>query len=57
MTVQKTYSSQKVYGAVAYLRANQSTGDYAKKKLFVIKADGSSASITNARHFKPREFS
>ena len=51
------YSGKKVYGAVAYLQANESSGDYAEKKgLFVIKATGSSASIINGEGFKAKVF-
>ena len=52
------YKDKKVYGAVAYLKANGSSDIYAEKqKLFVIKAAGSSSSITNAKNFKPKVFS
>lgn len=52
------YKNKKVYGAVAYLKANAGSDKYAKKqKLFVIKATGSSASITNSENFKPKVFS
>ncbi|MDE0151257.1 MAG: hypothetical protein OXK80_02010 [Bdellovibrionales bacterium] len=51
------YKNSKIYGAVAYLKANADSDKYAeKKKLFVIRATGSSASITNAKNFKPRNF-
>ena len=37
------HKGKKVYGAVAYLKANQNSGEYAEKQgLFVIKATGSS---------------
>ena len=46
-----------IYGAVAYLRADQSSDIHAEKQgLFVIKAIGNSASITNAKNFKPKVF-
>ena len=49
---------KKVYGAVAYLKAKGGSKSYAEEqKLFVIRAVGSSASITNAKDFKPRSFS
>ena len=52
------YRDKKIYGAIAYLKANQGSARYAEKqKLFVIKATGSSASITNAKNFKPKAFS
>ncbi len=52
------YKNKKIYGAIAYLKSNQSSDDYAKKqKLFVIKATGSSASIINEKGFRPRIFS
>ncbi|MDE0150871.1 MAG: hypothetical protein OXK80_00020 [Bdellovibrionales bacterium] len=51
------YKDSKIYGAVAYLKANADSDKYAeKKKLFVIRATGSSASITNAKNFKPKNF-
>ena len=51
------YKDKKVYGAVAYLKANAGSGRYTEKqKLFVIKATGSSASITNSKRFKPKNF-
>ena len=46
------------YGAVAYLRADQESEIYAERRgFFVIRATGSSASITNAEGFRPRDFS
>ncbi len=46
-----------MYGAVAYLKADESADRYAEGQgLFVIRATGSSASITNAENFKPRTF-
>ena len=51
------YSGKKVYGAVAYLQANESSEIYAERKgLFVIKATGSSASIINDEGFKAKVF-
>ena len=47
-----------IYGAVAYLRAEEEAGRYAEKQgLFVIRATGSSASIINKKGFKPKAFS
>ena len=52
------YKDKKVYGAVAYLKVKGGSKSYAEEqKLFVIRAVGSSASITNAKDFKPRSFS
>jgi len=52
------YRDKKVYGAVAYLRTQDSSEIYSEKNgLFVIKATGSSASITNKKDFKPKVFS
>ncbi len=46
------------YGAVAYLRAEQKSEIYARHRgFFVIRATGSSASITNEDDFRPRDFS
>ena len=51
------YRDRKVYGAVAYLRADESSDEYAEGRgLFVIRATGSSASITNPEDFTPRVF-
>ena len=53
----KEYKDRKIYGAVAYLKADEYTDKYsAKQGLFVIRATGSSASITNEENFKPIEF-
>ena len=53
----KEYKDRKIYGAVAYLKADEYTGRYSEKQgLFVIRATGSSASITNKENFKPTEF-
>ena len=52
------YKSKKIYGAVAYLKADQNSDSYAQKGgLFVIRATGSSASITNKQEFIPKDFS
>ena len=51
------YRDKKVYGAVAYLRTQDSADVYSEKQgLFIIKATGSSASITNQENFKPKLF-
>ncbi|MCZ0932320.1 MAG: hypothetical protein OXJ52_04105, partial [Oligoflexia bacterium] len=47
-----------IYGAVAYLRAEEEAARYSEKQgLFVIRATGSSASIINRKGFKPKSFS
>ena len=52
------YKDKKIYGAIAYLKLYQSADHYAMKKgLFVIKAIGDSACITNKENFKPFDFS
>ena len=52
------YKSAKIYGSVAYLKANQHSASFAEKQgLFVIKAVGGSALLVNSVHFKPKEFS
>ena len=54
----REYKDNIIYGAVAYLKANQSSSKYAGKQgLFVIRATGSSASIINDKNFKPKNFS
>ena len=51
------YRDRTVYGAVAYLKADEKSEVYAERKgLFVIRATGSSASITNRDRFQPRAF-
>ncbi len=52
------YKDDKIYGAVAYLKEDQSSAKYAEKQgLFVIRATGSSSSIINKKNFKPKIFS
>ena len=52
-----TYAAHRVYGAVAYLKSHESVNVYAGRQgLFVIRATGSSASITNPDGFTPRSF-
>ena len=52
------YRGKKVYGAVAFLKVNQSSNTYAEKSgLFVIRATGNSSSIINQANFKPKAFS
>ncbi len=51
------YKNKRVYGAMAYLKANRGADRNAMKKgLFVIRATGSSASITNPKNFRPAVF-
>ena len=51
------YRGKRLYGGVAYLRADGSSDAYAERQgLFVIRATGSSASITNGDRFTPRTF-
>ena len=51
------YASRRIYGAVAYLKAYQGSDVRAERLgLFVIRATGSSASITNRDGFTPRTF-
>lgn len=51
------HKDKKIYGAVAYLKANESSDSYSEKQgLFVIRATGSSASISNPPDFKPKVF-
>ena len=53
----REYAARRVYGAVAYLEAHESaTAHAARQGLFVIRATGSSAGITNAGDFTPRTF-
>lgn len=49
------YVGNRIYGAVAYLREEESAARYAEKEgLLVIRATGNSAVITNAADFTPR---
>ena len=51
------YAEHAIYGAVAYLKAHQESDVRAERLgLFVIRATGSSASITNREEFEPRMF-
>ena len=51
------YAERRIYGAVAYLKAYQESEVRAERLgLFVIRATGSSASITNREGFTPRTF-
>ena len=51
------YKLFKVYGAIAFIREEESSAIYAEKNgLWVIKATGKSASIINKVDFKPRSF-
>lgn len=52
------YKGKAIYGAVAYLRAEEEANKYAEKQgLFVIRATGDSASLINKKDFKPKAFS
>ena len=56
-TYRPLYRSKKIYGAVAYLKADKSVQVHAERQgLFVIRATGSSASIVNDTEFVPRVF-
>ena len=51
------YKDKKVYGGVAYIKANEGTSRKAEKDgLFVIRATGDSASIINEENFCPKAF-
>ena len=51
------YAGRRIYGAAAYLKAYQESDVRAERLgLFVIRATGSSASITNRHEFTPRAF-
>ncbi len=51
------YQRDRVYGAMAYLRADESAAVFAERQgLFVIRATGDSASIINKDSFRPRSF-
>ena len=51
------YHGKTVYGAVAFLKADESVQVHAMRQgLFVIRATGDSASIVNDEQFRPRVF-
>ncbi|MDE0518925.1 MAG: hypothetical protein OXH36_05155 [Bdellovibrionales bacterium] len=53
-----SYRGKIIYGAVAYLRVDESASKYAERQgLFVIKATGNSAHLINKEGFKPKVFS
>ena len=53
----RQYADKKIYGGVAYIRADAGSAKLAAKRgLFVIRAVGESASIINSPNFKPRSF-
>ena len=53
----REYADKKVFGAVAYLKENSGSVKYSmRKKLFVIRATGSSSSILNDKRFRPKVF-
>ena len=54
---EQVWKGKKIFGAVAYLKTDASVQAYAERQgLFVIRATGSSASITNPTDFRPRVF-
>ena len=56
-TYRPLYKARKIYGAVAFLKADKSVQVHAERQgLFVICATGSSASIVNDTEFVPRVF-
>ena len=56
-TYRPLYRGKKIYGAVAFLKADKSVQVHAERQgLFVIRATGSSASIVNDEEFVPRVF-
>ena len=51
------YNDRSILGAVAYLRANQGADKNSEKRgLYVIRATGNSATITNSLRFRPKSF-
>ena len=51
------FRRDRVYGAIAYLRADEQAMVFAERQgLFVIRATGDSASIINQDTFRPRLF-
>lgn len=53
----QAYKNNKIHGAIAYLRAEEDSHTFAENNgLWVIRATGNSASITNKATFKPQIF-
>ena len=53
----REYRDWKVYGAVAYIKADAGSQVYAEKKgLFVIRTVGKNAVLMNKEHFRPKEW-
>ena len=53
----RQYADKKIYGGVAYVRADAGSAKLAAKRgLFVIRAVGESARLINSPNFKPRSF-
>jgi Holliday junction resolvase len=51
------YKNARIYGAVAFLRAEEESEAYAERqRLFVIRATGDSAAIVNQPGFEPKAF-
>ena len=51
------YENKTVYGAMAYLKSDAEAALFAERQgLFVIRATGDSASLTNKPNFKPKVF-
>lgn len=49
------YANLKIYGALAYLKADEQSDTHAESKgLWVIRATGNSASISNKESFQPK---
>ena len=51
------YKDKVIYGAIAYLKANEGSHNKAEKEgLFVIRATGNSATLANKKKFSPKVF-
>ncbi|MCY4644005.1 MAG: hypothetical protein OXB88_05250 [Bacteriovoracales bacterium] len=51
------YADKKIYGAVAYIVADEESDKYSQRKgLFVIRATGNSSTIVNPKSFRPASF-
>ena len=50
------YKDKKVYGAMAYLKANEGAGSYAEKPgLFILNPVGNIIKVINSTHFSPQQ--
>ena len=50
------YKDKKIYGAIAYLKANEGASNYAEKRgFFILNPVGNVVKIVNSAHFRPKQ--